>query len=120
MKRALHIVSRISHMAVIAGLLVACGALAQPEGVQVGMSPPQVQAELGGPDEASEFTMPEEGVFGPQEVLSGIVSAGETVQQWVYFHGDEATYVWFSVDPEQGQGAWRVIATTTVPQDAVY
>lgn len=120
MERVLRDATRVSLVAVIAGLLVACGALAPAEGVQVGMSQPQVQAELGGPDEASEFTMPEGGFFGPQEVLSGVVAAGESVEQWVYFQGDEATYVWFTVDPEQGQGAWRVIAITTVPQDAVY
>ena len=105
---------------ILLALLAGCGALERPTGVQVGMSPPQVQAELGGPDEASEFTMPEGGLFGPQEALTDIVTPGDTVEQWVYFQGDQATYVWFAVEPEQGQGARRVIATTTVPQDAVY
>lgn len=120
MKCALHDAARVSLVALTTVLLVGCGALAQPEGVQVSMSQPQVQAELGGPDEASEFTMPEDGFFGPQEILSGLVTAGESVEQWVYFQGDEATYVWFTIESEQEQGAWTVIATTTVPQDAVY
>lgn len=105
---------------IAAALLTGCSSLGPPEGVQVGMSRLQVQSEMGGADEVSQFEMPDQGFFGPQEELIGIVSAGSLVEQWTYQQGEDVTYVWFTHNGGEGAADWTVVATATYPADAVY
>lgn len=105
---------------IAAALLTGCSSLGPPEGVQVGMSQLQVQSELGGADEVTQFEMPEQGFFGPQEELIGSVPAGSLVEQWTYQQGEDVTYVWFTRNGGEGGADWTVVATATYPADAVY
>jgi len=100
--------------------LAACGTIGPPQGVQLGMPRNLVLNELGGADEVSDFVMPEDGFFGPQEALSGLIEPGASVEQWVYYQDDEVTYAWFSGPPGSDRGGWTLVAWTTVPLDAVY
>ena len=64
--------------------------------------------------------MPDGAFFGPQETLSGLVPAGSLIEEWRYELNDEVRYVWFYGDLAAGKDARRLIATTTVPKDAIY
>jgi hypothetical protein len=88
--------------------------------LKAGFTHQEVEHALGQPDEMGEFTMPDGGFFGPQEALSGLVPAGSQVEEWRYKLGDEVTYVWFYGDSTVTKDIWRVIATATLPADAVY
>ena len=100
--------------------LAACGTIGPPQGVQLGMPRNLVLNELGGADEVTDFVMPEGGFFGPQEALSGLVEPGTTVEQWVYYLDGEVTYAWFAGPAGSDRGSWTLVASATVPSDAVY
>jgi len=91
-----------------------------PIDVQPGSSKAEVTDVLGEPDEVSEFTLPAEPFFGPQEGLSSAVPAGDVVEQWIYKQGDQVQYVWFWGESTTDQVEWTVVMTATYPADAVF
>jgi hypothetical protein len=110
------------YLLVISTLLMAgCSRDQNPQvELKAGFTHQEVRRALGEPDEIQEFVMPNGAFFGPQEALSGLVLAGRPVEEWRYKLKDEVMYVWFYGDSTQGKDAWRLIATTIVPKDAIY
>lgn len=102
-------------------ILAACSAQANvdPEALE-GLSQAEVRELLGEPDGVQDFILPADPFFGPQEILSSLVAAGDTVEEWRYEVGEDVQYVWFYGDASQGREGWRVIASVKVPKDAVY
>ena len=88
--------------------------------LKAGQTPQEVEAALGQPDEVNDFVMPDGPFFGPQEALSGLVSAGSVVEERQYKVNDDVIYVWFYGDSTAEKNSWRLIATATVSKDAVY
>jgi hypothetical protein len=88
--------------------------------ITTGLTPGEVRDALGAPIDTREFVMPDGTFFGPQEALSGLVPAGGLVEEWRYESNDEVRYFWFYGDPEAGREGRRLVATATVPKDAVY
>lgn len=88
--------------------------------IEVGQTQAEVVAALGEPDEVSEFTLPDEPFFGPQEGLVSLVPAGTFVLEWRYISGDDVRYVWFASERGVPREEWQVIGTAVHPVDAVY
>ena len=110
------------YLLVLSALLMTGCLRAQHSQVELkaGLTHQEVRRVLGQPDEIQEFVMPNGAFFGPQEALSGLVPTGSLVEEWRYKLNDEVIYVWFYGDSSQGKDAWRLIATTIVPKDAIY
>ncbi len=114
--------SFLIHLLAISTLLTAgCLRSHNPQvELEAGLTHQEVRGVLGEPDEIKEFVMPEGAFFGPQEALSGLVPAGSLVEEWRYDLNGEVRYVWFYGVTAAERDGRRVIATTTVPKDAVY
>ena len=101
--------------------VVSCANPGIPEiEVGEGLTRQEVLDVLGDPDEVQEFRVPDQPFFGPQEILTSLVPASSTVEEWVYWLDGELTYVWFSGEEDQGRDRWTVVATATYPEDAVF
>jgi hypothetical protein len=85
-----------------------------------GLNQGGVRELLGEPDSVQDFVLPADPFFGPQEILSSLVAAGDTVEEWRYEVGEDVQYVWFYGDASQDREGWRVVASAKVPKDAVY
>jgi hypothetical protein len=68
----------------------------------------------------SEFSLPDEPFFGPQESLTGLIPAGSIVDEWRYLENGQVQYVWFSGDTPENRNEWRVIALASYPEGAVF
>lgn len=104
-------------------LIVAAGCSAErgaSRQIQVGQTRDEVIAAVGEPDEITEFTLPDEPFFGPQEGLASLLAAGTPVEEWHYTSAGEVTYVWFAGRSAEPREAWTVIDTAVFPVDAVY
>jgi hypothetical protein len=107
--------------ALAASLLSGCsGRVNDKREIEAGFSREEVTRILGDPDQVNEFIMPDGPFFGPQEGLTGLVPAGQLVEEWVYFVEGDARYVWFWEEPDQERDDWRVVLTSVYPKDAVY
>lgn len=116
------LLSNLIRAALLMTLIAACTGLpAKPVEPEAGTTPQEVRDALGEPDETQEFVMPDGRFFGPQERLIGLVPAGDVVEEWRYhLAGDEVMYVWFYASSTFGEADLLVVATATLPKDAVY
>ena len=68
----------------------------------------------------NDFILPDGPFYGPQEALASVLSAGDSVEEWIYRRNGETQYVWFWGEPEVDEADWTVLMTATYPEDAVY
>jgi hypothetical protein len=85
--------------------------------IQIGQSRDEV---IGKPNEITEFTIPDEPYFGPQEGLANLLAAGTLVEEWRYVAEEEVTYVWFAGQSSEPREQWTVIDSAAYPVNAVY
>lgn len=88
--------------------------------IEVGQTRGEVIAAAGEPDQISQFTVPDEPFFGPQEGLAGLLPPCTFVEEWQYVSGEDVTYVWFAGPSAEEQEAWTVIDTAVYPIDAIF
>jgi hypothetical protein len=102
-------------------LSAGCTAAGDPaRQIQTGQTMKQVRAAAGVPDHVSEFILPAEPFFGPQESLAELLPAGTRVEEWQYESRDVLIYVWFVGGEGQPREEWTVVDTAAYPADAVF
>jgi hypothetical protein len=113
----------VANLLLILGAIVlaGCTKAAEPPGqVEAGLSKAEVIQILGEPNEMSEFSLPDEPFFGPQESLTGLIPAGSIVDEWRYIENGQVQYIWFSGESLENRSEWRVIALASYPEGAVF
>lgn len=80
-----------------------------------GMTPCEVEARAGRPDEREDTVIPAGSAWGVQDTLAFKIHAGEPVKQWVYRREGKDHCVWFAfVD-----GTWKLTLRLSLPAGIV-
>lgn len=102
-------------------LLAACVREAAVPRVEPGQSRAGVEAILGPPDNVSDFMLPDEPFYGPQEGLASVVDPGTVTEQWRYETSESVVYIWFAgTGAEAPRESWTVVDMATYPAGVVF